>query len=125
MTPRQVINVMRGFAMGLGVRCEHCHVGEPGQPLGSFDFVSDEKPTKEKARDTPTTSPSSHSASWPTASPGDHSTAGWTSNTFQTLLRVLNRQPTTSARNNRLDRRENEMKRALSSFPATLIGPNE
>ncbi len=50
MTPRQVINVMRGFAMGLGVRCEHCHVGESGQPLGSFDFVSDEKPTKEKAR---------------------------------------------------------------------------
>lgn len=51
MTPRQVINVMRGFAMGLGVRCEHCHVGEPGQPLASFDFVSDEKPTKKKARD--------------------------------------------------------------------------
>jgi hypothetical protein len=51
MTPRQVINVMRGFAMGLGVRCEHCHVGEPGQPLQSFDFPSDEKPTKQKARD--------------------------------------------------------------------------
>ena len=51
MAPRQVIRVMREFAMGLGVRCEHCHVGEAGQPLRSFDFVSDEKPTKEKARD--------------------------------------------------------------------------
>jgi len=30
MTPRQVIRVMREFSMGLGVRCEHCHVGEPG-----------------------------------------------------------------------------------------------
>ena len=41
---------MRGFAMGLGVRCETCHVGEPNTPLSTFDFPSDEKETKQKAR---------------------------------------------------------------------------
>ena len=48
---RQLMNAMRGFAAGLGVRCEHCHVGEPGQPLRTFDFASDEKETKRKARE--------------------------------------------------------------------------
>lgn len=41
---------MRGFAMGLGVRCETCHVGEPNTPLSTFDFPSDEKEMKQKAR---------------------------------------------------------------------------
>ena len=41
---------MRGFATGLGVRCETCHVGEAGQPLTTFDFASDEKAMKQKAR---------------------------------------------------------------------------
>ena len=41
---------MRGFAMGLGVRCETCHVGEPNTALHTFDFASDEKPMKQKAR---------------------------------------------------------------------------
>ncbi len=41
---------MRGFAMGLGVRCETCHVGEPNTPLDTFDFASDEKEMKQKAR---------------------------------------------------------------------------
>lgn len=50
MTPREVVNLMRGFAIGLGVRCEYCHVGEPGEPLSTFDFASDERPPKEKAR---------------------------------------------------------------------------
>ena len=49
--PRELINIMRGFAMGLGVRCQFCHVGEEGQPLSEFDFVADEKPTKRKARE--------------------------------------------------------------------------
>ncbi|MCP4202788.1 MAG: c-type cytochrome [bacterium] len=48
--PRQLIQTMRGFAMGLGVRCQHCHVGEEGQPIFTFDFASDEKETKRKAR---------------------------------------------------------------------------
>ncbi len=41
---------MRSFAMGLGVRCETCHVGEPNTPLHTFDFASDEKSMKQKAR---------------------------------------------------------------------------
>lgn len=41
---------MREFATGLGVRCSFCHVGVEGDPLTTFDFVSDEKPEKEKAR---------------------------------------------------------------------------
>jgi tetratricopeptide (TPR) repeat protein len=43
-------NVMRGFTRALGVRCVYCHVGEEGQSLSEYDFVSDEKPTKETAR---------------------------------------------------------------------------
>lgn len=48
--PQELGKVMRGFAMGLGLRCESCHVGEAGQPLTSFDFASDEKVMKQKAR---------------------------------------------------------------------------
>lgn len=40
---------MRGFASALGVRCQHCHVGE-GNDLTQFDFPADDKPTKRKAR---------------------------------------------------------------------------
>lgn len=51
-TPRDsVIAVMRTFAMGLGVRCQYCHVGREGMPLDSFDFATDEMPTKETARE--------------------------------------------------------------------------
>ena len=45
----QLVQLMRGFAMGLGVRCEHCHVGE-GNDLSTFDFASDAKPQKVTAR---------------------------------------------------------------------------
>ncbi len=48
---RALIGQMRGFALGLGVRCEFCHVGEPNQPLSTFDFADDEKETKLKARE--------------------------------------------------------------------------
>ena len=41
--------IMRGFTTALGVRCEYCHVGE-GANLANFDFVSDDKITKRKAR---------------------------------------------------------------------------
>ncbi len=47
---RALINTMRGFADALGVRCQYCHVGEAGAPLSTFDFPSDEKETKLKAR---------------------------------------------------------------------------
>jgi hypothetical protein len=46
----ELSNTMRGFAMGLGVRCNDCHVGEPNAPLHTYDFASDEKPLKQKAR---------------------------------------------------------------------------
>ncbi len=48
---RELIGHMRGFAMGLGVRCQYCHVGEEGMPLAEFDFPSDEKTTKQIARE--------------------------------------------------------------------------
>ncbi len=47
---RELIETMRGFAMGLGVRCSACHVGEEGKPLSTYDFASDDKAMKRKAR---------------------------------------------------------------------------
>jgi tetratricopeptide (TPR) repeat protein len=47
---RALLDTMGSFTRALGVRCTYCHVGEEGQPLSSFDFASDEKPTKNKAR---------------------------------------------------------------------------
>lgn len=40
--------VMRGFTAALGVRCEYCHTGQGD--LSNFDFTSDDKPAKNKAR---------------------------------------------------------------------------
>jgi len=51
MPVRDVIDVMRGFAIALGVRCQHCHIGAEGDPLSEFDFVSDDMPAKAKARE--------------------------------------------------------------------------
>jgi hypothetical protein len=49
--PRDVvIAAMKNFTRALGVRCQHCHVGEEGAPLEKFDFVSDTKPEKKIAR---------------------------------------------------------------------------
>jgi hypothetical protein len=45
----QLVQMMRGFTQGLGVRCEHCHAGE-GNDLSKFDFASDVKPAKLAAR---------------------------------------------------------------------------
>ena len=50
ISSKDLSNTMKGFALGLGVRCETCHVGESGQPLDTFDFESDEKTMKLKAR---------------------------------------------------------------------------
>jgi tetratricopeptide (TPR) repeat protein len=47
---RALIDTMRSFTRALGVRCTYCHVGEERQPLSSFDFPSDQKPEKQKAR---------------------------------------------------------------------------
>lgn len=53
---RTLINTMRGFAVGLGVRCTYCHVAPhedaPGAwvPLDSIAFAKDDKRTKRVAR---------------------------------------------------------------------------
>ena len=49
ITRAELVPIMRSFALGLGVRCEHCHVGE-GNDLSKFDFAADTKPPKEVAR---------------------------------------------------------------------------
>jgi hypothetical protein len=46
-----LIDRMAGFTRALGVRCTHCHVGEEGRPLSTYDFESDDKGTKRKARE--------------------------------------------------------------------------
>lgn len=43
--------VMLGFSRALGVNCYHCHVGGPELQLHEFDFVSDRKAEKGKARE--------------------------------------------------------------------------
>lgn len=43
-------NTMKGFAIGTGLRCSSCHVGEEGQDLTTYDFSSDEKELKATAR---------------------------------------------------------------------------
>ena len=45
---RQLIGIMRDWANGLGVRCNHCHVGPDN--LEGMDFATDEKRTKRAAR---------------------------------------------------------------------------
>lgn len=47
----ELMDVMRGFTQALGMRCTTCHVGQEGQPLTSYDFASDDKPAKLKARE--------------------------------------------------------------------------
>jgi tetratricopeptide (TPR) repeat protein len=54
MPREQLIATMRGFALGLGVRCEYCHAEQEGAAAGpggpQLDFKADKKTTKEKAR---------------------------------------------------------------------------
>jgi hypothetical protein len=49
---KELIQTMRGFTQGLGVRCQHCHVfkGEDPNDLSTFDFANDEKESKKIAR---------------------------------------------------------------------------
>lgn len=44
-----LVDAMKTFTGALGVRCEHCHVGE-GNDLSTFDFAADTRPTKVTAR---------------------------------------------------------------------------
>jgi len=47
----QLIANMKLFSQSLGVRCTFCHVGEEGKPLSTFDFASDAKAHKLRARE--------------------------------------------------------------------------
>jgi thioredoxin reductase len=51
ITRPQLISNMKLFAQSLGVRCTYCHVGEDGKPLSTFDFASDAKAHKLRARE--------------------------------------------------------------------------
>jgi tetratricopeptide (TPR) repeat protein len=46
----ELVSVMREFSGALGVRCNHCHVGENISTLEGFDFASDDKEPKRVAR---------------------------------------------------------------------------
>lgn len=50
--PAEVIAAMRSFTSALGVRCQYCHVysGDDPDDLTAFEFASDERPAKTKAR---------------------------------------------------------------------------
>lgn len=45
-----LVQVMRGFAFALGVRCQFCHAGGDGVSFTGVVFKSDEKPAKRNAR---------------------------------------------------------------------------
>jgi tetratricopeptide (TPR) repeat protein len=49
-TAKELQRAMITFTSSLGVRCVYCHVGEEGKDLSEFDFISDDKPEKDKAR---------------------------------------------------------------------------
>jgi hypothetical protein len=46
-----LVDTMKAFTRALGVRCTYCHVGKEGDPLSAYDFASDERAEKGKARD--------------------------------------------------------------------------
>ena len=47
---QQLVDLMKHMTQSLGVRCSYCHVGEEGAPLSTYDFASDDKPAKDRAR---------------------------------------------------------------------------
>jgi len=47
---RELVSLMREFSSALGVRCNHCHVGEDPSSLEGYDFASDEPEHKKVAR---------------------------------------------------------------------------
>jgi hypothetical protein len=50
ITHDTLIATMRGFARGLGVKCNHCHVANPEGSKEEFDYPNDSKPEKKTAR---------------------------------------------------------------------------
>ncbi|HCV43873.1 MAG TPA: c-type cytochrome [Bacteroidetes bacterium] len=49
-TAKELQRTMFSFTSALGVKCLYCHVGEEGKDWSEFDFPSDNKPEKDKAR---------------------------------------------------------------------------
>jgi tetratricopeptide (TPR) repeat protein len=49
-TGKELQRAMFSFTGGLGVKCTFCHVGEEGKDFKDFNFASDAKPAKNKAR---------------------------------------------------------------------------
>jgi hypothetical protein len=49
-TADQLRDTMKGFALGLGVRCTFCHTGTEQMPFAQRDFASDGNPRKDRAR---------------------------------------------------------------------------
>jgi hypothetical protein len=45
-----LVTMMRGFSGQTGSRCSHCHVGEEGNDLSTYDFASDARPLKAVTR---------------------------------------------------------------------------
>ena len=50
ITHDELLATMRGFARGLGTRCNHCHVANAPGSAEEFNFASDAKPEKKVAR---------------------------------------------------------------------------
>jgi hypothetical protein len=48
ITAAQIGKVMKRFETDLGVKCDHCHVEDPG--THKFNYASDENPAKSTAR---------------------------------------------------------------------------
>ena len=46
----ELVGYMRAFSFALDVRCSYCHVGEEGQSFSEYDFASDDREPKRKAR---------------------------------------------------------------------------
>jgi hypothetical protein len=51
VTGDQLKEVMQGWNKALGVKCFFCHKNKEGAPFSEWDFVSDEKPEKNMARE--------------------------------------------------------------------------
>ncbi|MCH7948246.1 MAG: c-type cytochrome [candidate division Zixibacteria bacterium] len=50
ITKSKLVSIMKKFTSALGVRCVNCHVGDASKGFSSFEFASDEKELKTKAR---------------------------------------------------------------------------
>jgi photosynthetic reaction center cytochrome c subunit/tetratricopeptide repeat protein len=51
ITRPELVGFMRSFSLATGYRCQNCHVAEDPRDFSTYDFPSDEKPLKNKARE--------------------------------------------------------------------------